>query len=300
MGVARGCYLLFPFLLSLASLVILIIVILDQQSQSSDLLSSLYFLRVDTSKISTNVDNISVDISKAAGLSAYYDIGLWNYCSGPSLTENPNFCSPKQSGYYFNPIDVWNLQSTPIPQLVPNEWNDALNTYKNVSKWLFAAYIVAVVATAVTLLLGFLTFFLSHISAFITSIAADVAALFTIGASATAVGLFVTVAGILEEKLSKYGVHANLGGKVFALTWIAAALSVASAFLWTCGCCCGKDREHRRRSVRGTGPSAYQRVPSPFKTAASRGADEYPMEGQGHNHWPGQQTGTAYEPYRAV
>lgn len=306
-NVGRGFYLAFPFLLTLIAFVLLIIVLLNQQDKSNSFLTSLYFLRLDTHNIdvSANVQNVNVnvDVSKVAGLDAYYDIGLWNYCKGPGLNVMPDFCSPRQAGYYFNPIDVLNLENTPIPTLVPAEWQKALDTYKSVSQWLFAAYIVAIISTIVTFLLGILTFCLSRISALMTSLAAFVAALFSVGASATATGLFLTVEGLLNDKLGKYGVHATLGTKLLSISWVATAFGVAAALFWTCGCCCGKERENKMKRGRSfKSNDAYERVPSPYKThghSPSHGTDAYHMQ-QSQNYWPRQQTGTAYEPYRAV
>ena len=323
-NIGRNIYLFLPFALTLVSLILLIIVLLNQNNKDDDFLTSLYFLRLDTSKVSTNVQNVNVDVTKAAGLASYYDIGLWNYCSGKDINASPNYCGPRQAAYYFDPLKVWNLEGTPLPKLVPDEWNKALNTYKQVAKWVFVAYIIALVASIITFLLGALSFCLSRISTFITSLAADVAALFSIGASASAVGLYVTVGGVIDEKLKDYNVSAHLGGKVIAISFIAAAASAAAALLWTCGCCCGRDNKEPRRQRSVRGKSAYERLPSPFKPAGQRGHDDgVPLQQAGHNGWHGndnqyghlnehgndnqyghfnqhpQEFGTSYEPYRA-
>ncbi|KAI9652726.1 MAG: peptide-N4-(N-acetyl-beta- glucosaminyl)asparagine amidase [Alyxoria varia] len=311
-NIGRTIYLFLPFVLSFVSLILLIIVLLNQYTKDNDFLTSLYFLRLDTSKVSANVQNVNVDVTKAAGLASYYDVGLWNYCSGKDTNASPNYCSPRQAAYYFDPLKVWNLEDTPLPNLVPDEWNKALSTYKHVAKWVFAAYIVALVASIITLLLGALSFCLSRISTFITSLAADVAALFTIGASASAVGLYVTVGGVIDARLKDYDVSAHLGGKVIAISWIAAAASAGAALLWTCGCCCGRDKKEPRRQRSVRGKSAYERLPSPFKPSGQRGhEDSVPLQQAGHNGWHGddnqygqfnqypQQSGTSYEPYRA-
>lgn len=247
-------------------------------------------------------------IESGAGLAAKYDIGLFNYCSGNTLNASPDFCSGRSLGYYFNPLQVWNLESTPLPALVPKEWNKALDTYHTASKWMSAAYIAAVVATLVTLLLGILSFFLSRISTFITSIACGITTLFTIVASATATAVFIVIQGVVEEKLHKYGVHTHIGGRALEVSWLAAIFAFAAGIMWSCGCCCGRD-EHRSRSTKRQdslrGRSAYERVPSPFKNNAYAHQEPMPLHDaqQQQQHWPGyeQQHGgqTGYEAYRA-
>ena len=317
-NVLRSIYLFLPFLLTLIALILLIIVNLDQQYSSSSFLTSLYFFRIDTSGSTFNVAGINIDVDKVAGLKAFYDVGLWNYCTGDDPKGPVLECSTRQASYWFNPFDVW--AGGPLAEkLVSDDWHKALNTYQSVAKWLFAAYLIATIATALTLLLGILSFFMSRVTTFITALAADISAFFAIAASATAIGLYVTIAGIIDTKLNKYGIKTDVGKKVLSISCLAALMITIAAIFWTCGCCCGHDRREpkRQRSVRGK--SAYERLPSPFgghQRDQSKG-DEVPLQQTGPAHWPGdyhhgqyhqpqfspqtpqpQHMGTGYEPYR--
>ncbi|KAI9726286.1 MAG: hypothetical protein M1828_001559 [Chrysothrix sp. TS-e1954] len=257
------------------------------------------------------------------GIAAYYDIGLWNYCSAEDKTKGPNFCSPKKSGgYVFDPLDVWGISIDDIQDIVPKDWDKSINTYKSATHWLFIAYIISLVSSAVTIILGLLSFCLHRVSSVITSISASITALLVGATAGTATAIYVILMGIVSEKLDRYGVHTSLGTRLYVITWLAAALAILASLLWTCGCCCGGGRRNKREDFggrgRSTGPGwgngseAYQRLPSPSKEGAehllrpeygsgnSYSGGGYPMQPwqqSGQNHQRSASVG--YEPYRS-
>lgn len=319
--VGRNIFLVIPFLLSLVATILLIIVMLDQHSSDNSFLTSLYFLRINTYDLNVDANvagqNVNLPIGKSGLTAAYYQIGLQNYCSGPDAKVGPNYCSKPVPAYYFNPLEVWNLENSPIKSLVPQAWEKSLNTYHEASKFMFAAYVVALVASILTLIFGIASFFLSRITSILTWICADIAALFTAMASAAATAIFTIVAGVINAQLHKDGVTTDFGSKLLAVTWLATAFSIAAGLFWSCGCCCGRSasRKDNKRSRSLKGRSNYERLDSPFKVEGHH-EDGYgqpvPLYGQPqHQHpgpmgaaMPGQQTGvahhTAYEPYRQV
>ena len=312
--ITRNIFLVVPFIFSLIATILLIIVMLDQHSSDNSFLTSLYFLRVNTYDLNVNANvqghNVNIPVGQTGLTAAYYQVGLQNYCTGTAANVGPNFCSKPTPAFYFNPLEVWNLENSPIKNLVPGDWQKALNTYHDASKFMFAAYVVALVASILTLLLGIASFFLSRITSILTWICADVAALFTALASATATAIFSILAGVVNEQLHKYGVTTDFGSKLLAITWLATAASIAAGLFWSCGCCCGrsatrKSDDKRSRSLKGR--SNYERLPSPFKTEGHHEegyGQPVPLYGQPQHQFPGPGPAvanhTAYEPYRQV
>ncbi|KAL9054370.1 MAG: hypothetical protein Q9162_004172 [Coniocarpon cinnabarinum] len=317
--IARNIYLFIPFLLTALSLALLIVVMLSQHNTHT--LTDLYFLRINTDNLNVkiNVGNVNIDanLGQTDLVPAYYDIGLTNYCTGPANNSAPNFCSKPEAAFYFNPLEVWDLQNSPIKNLIPSDWQSALNTYHQASKFMYAAYVVALVFSILTFILGIASFFLSRITSILTWISADIAALFTAGASAAATAIFSILAGVVKDKLHDEGITTNIGTRLLAVSWIAAAASIAAGLLWSCGCCCGRDAQRngvkRNRSLNAR--SAYERVPSPLAHKTERdvgheessyGGQQVPMYGGLQHQWPaGGHSGmsreheyTGYEPYR--
>jgi hypothetical protein len=70
-------------------------------------------------------------------------------------------------------VEVWGLNGTGVESLFPKELKDGLNTYKNVSKYMFIVYVVALVATAIELLIGISAMF-SRWGSFVTTFFAAV------------------------------------------------------------------------------------------------------------------------------
>ena len=314
--IGRNIFLVFPFLLTVFSLALLIVVMLSQHSTSQ--LTDLYFLRVNTHdlnvKINVNNVNINAEIGKTGLVPAYYDIGLSNYCTGPDNHTAPNFCSKPKLGFYFDPLEVWNLEDSPIKNLVPTEWQGALNSYKEASKFMYAAYVVALVATILTFLGGVASFFLGRWMSILTWVTADIAALFAAGATAAATAIFSILAGVIRTKLHDEGITTTMGTKLLVISWVAAAASIAAGLLWSCGCCCGRDDKKAsiKRSRSLNARSNYERLPSPFKHESqplqheeSGYGQHMPMYGQPQHQFP-TRTGvsdtqhTGYEPYRQV
>lgn len=286
MGVVRTIWLLAPLAATLISTVLVLLVYLQQLSNTG-LLRNLHFLTVslngtaDATSISGGA-SISSALN-AIGVARSYDIGLWNYCT-------PSMCSAPQAGFYFNPLTVWHLNATDraIAGIVPNEWQGGLDTYAAVSKWMFAAYTAAVITSALALLNGILAFWMSRLSACCTALLISIAAAFSIAASATATALFGVVKTFLDEKLHAYGVTTEINTHTLGYTWSASAFAILAALGWTIGMCCSG--AHKKSHHKG---SDYDRLVHP-----EHGPSAFQMKG-----WTGQPMAapppqTAYEPYR--
>jgi hypothetical protein len=119
---------------------------------------------------------------KDADLRDFYDIGLWGYCAGNKTSSgafNVDYCSPRQSMFWFNPVDVWKLNDTGLHVLLPDNLQKALNTYEKVSKWMFVAYMIAIATTAIELVVGISAIF-SRLGSCITSLVSGVCLLSTL------------------------------------------------------------------------------------------------------------------------
>lgn len=318
-----------PMALTIASLVCLIIVGLGGTNKSNGFYNNLYFFQANTSDI--NIDpssldlpsnpvtdgllNLTTSVAKAAlDVKDFYHISLWNYCSGDfhtngsgSVSDHVTYCSPHTNEFWFNPVDVWGLNNTGIDQLFSKELRDGLNTYRVVAKWMFIAYIVALISTIAEILVGILALF-SRLGSLATTIVSSVSSLFFLAFALTSTILYATLTGTFNHALTKYDIHGSLGHDIYVTVWIGVAFSLASGLFWLFSSCCCSGRSDRikgygdgpaRSKYRDQqGPYQYERVESPL-----RGGQKGYQSGPGYQapHMPLNNVGnnrTAYEPFR--
>ena len=322
-----------PMALTIASLVCLVLVGLGGTNKDNSTYNDLYFFRANTSDINVDPSLINLPsnpvtdkiVSQAQGtvktalnIKDFYHVSLWNYCSGDfntnstgSVTDSVTFCSPHTNEYWFNPVEVWGLNNTGVDQFFSPELRTGLNTYQTVAKWMFIAYLVALISTIVEILVGFLALF-SRLGSVATTIISTISALFTIAFALTATILYASLAATFNSALNKYNIHGSLGRSLYITTWLAVAFSLAAGLFWLFSSCCCSGRSDRikgyadgesGRKTRGNAfasqqqhrsPYNYQRMDSPVQGGlAYDGAHAgYSM---GH---VGQQRRTAYEPFR--
>ena len=91
--------------------------------------------------------------NEAANVKDYYTIYLWNYCSWDG-SDKFSFCSKREPYFAFDPVEVWGLEQTGVQNAFPKQLQDGLKAYKAVSRWMFIAYIIALVATIIELIVG--------------------------------------------------------------------------------------------------------------------------------------------------
>lgn len=110
--------------------------------------------------------------AQASGkLHDYYIVGLWNHCYKEG--DNGEYkCSEKKAKYWFDPIEVWELPER-VKDFYPKALTKGLSAYKNIAKWLFVAYAIAIAASVVQLLVGISAIF-SRWGSFATTIFAGV------------------------------------------------------------------------------------------------------------------------------
>ena len=121
---------------------------------------------------------------QTSGLKDFYSIGLWGYCDGDISSSNAyhtTMCSKAQADFWFNPIQVWGLNGTgtDAQAQLPSDLKNALTVYKDVSIWMFIAYIVAFAATAAELVVGIFAI-CSRWGSCVTSLVASVSTKLTV------------------------------------------------------------------------------------------------------------------------
>ncbi|KAL2863826.1 SUR7/PalI family protein [Aspergillus lucknowensis] len=315
-----------PYVLTIASLISLVIVGLGCTDNGTNSIRDLYFFRADLRDINGSAPiqqnavsdvlddlNLSVDdgdisaaldeVQKYFRIPDFYNIGLFGYCEG-NVTSNDNYrvsnCSSPKVEFWFDPAKVWNLDTLGLQNALPKDVDDALDVYRNVSKWMSVAYIIAFAATGLELLLGITAIF-SRWGSCVTTLIAIAAFLFTAAASATSTAMFAVVSGVFNDKIKPYGIEGHMGRNIYVATWLATAFSLAGALFWAISSCCCSGRSpynHRHGRNRGMtaekAPYTYEAVGSgypspqqPYTTAAP----QYP-------HAP--QRTTSYEPFRHV
>ncbi|KAL2850024.1 SUR7/PalI family-domain-containing protein [Aspergillus pseudodeflectus] len=317
-----------PYVLTIAALICLIVVGLGSTDNGTDSLRDLYFFRADlrdlngSSSIQSTVGdvldnlNISVDdgditaaldeVQKYFRIPDFYNIGLLGYCEG-NVTSNNNYkvsnCSSPKAEFWFDPVKVWNLETLGLQNALPDKVDDALNVYRNVSKWMFVAYVIAFAATALELLLGITAIF-SRWGSCVTTLIAIAAFLFTAAASATSTAMFAVVAGVFNDQIKPYGIEGHMGRNIYVATWLATAFSLAAALFWAISsCCCSGRSPYNHRHGRNRGGITAEKAPYTYEPV---GSGAFPSPQQQHYHSAAPQyphtpeRTTSYEPFRHV
>ena len=184
-----------PFLLTIGTLVGLLLTYTGNISDNS-IAQTFWFFGIDTSKAQyATVSGAST--TTLPNLPGWYVVGLWNYCSGPSSSTTPSFCSNPTFGYFFNPIKVFDLPSD-VVNMIPSKYVDSLDTMKALSKWASTAYLIAIILAVVTLPISILAF-KRRLGSFLAACVSAATCLFTIGASTAATIMYATLFAIVKE-----------------------------------------------------------------------------------------------------
>jgi len=248
------------------------------------------------------------------GLSDYYKVNLWNYCSYNTSKESGQSCSKGKFDWASSSIDLTHIKQV-VQQVsnhnnatVPEPLNGSLKTFKHVHKWTQVVYLIAILASAFTLFLGIAAIF-SKIASCITYIVCGIASTSLIIASAMATAESAIVIASVKTVRKEYHINGHLNTSWLAVTWIAVAFSLGAGIFWLASiCCCSTSSGRGKSSRRSRGgdqeklipTGAYQRVDDPhhFNTGAGgpgafshgAGAGAVPMK-------PLNRGNGAYEPY---
>lgn len=272
-----------------------------------------------TSESSSSINITASDL----GLADSYRVTLWNYCS---VTGSNVTCTKPAFNWAASALNTSSLSSlasstTGITVTLPTEVTTALKTFTTVEKWTEVVYIIAIVATAIELVLGFFAM-CSRVGSCCTFLLSGFSTVAIIAASIMATILSSTVVGSIDSVAKAYGVKSSINTHFLSVTWLAVAFSLASGLFWMFTiCCCASDHASRNKSAkkpwgRNRGQSddaekmipvgAYQRVGEPETSYAGQQHGIYNQQPaahpQGqygvpmHNMRP-QRSQQGYEPY---
>lgn len=298
-----------PFILTAVSLVCLLIVGLSgvtgstlsifeiQPKELSISLEDLQELKIDGSKLNIDEDileklgfddeiDAAIDqyggvniTAKKLGLADKYNFYVWNFVEvrGDKTTKSKAEFDYAQNFTNIDHIGNINENENGVEIQIPDVIEDGLQVFATLMKWSQIAYVIAVVAAGVTLLVGISSFF-SRIGSFITWICSFVA---LAGILAFAVLTTVTstgIVGILKAAAEDFGVKSSVSTSWLAVTWIGVAAAMASGLFWLFSICCCKGsnggRKNKRTSLDDSNeklvgseqPRGYQQVHDPFQT----------------------------------
>lgn len=309
--VGRFACIFTPMALTIASLLCLAVVLSGQAYQKSSLSRELYFFKADTTGFKNDPDNVldhlpegvtpNNDLVKAiqgaassGNMRDIYQVGLWNYCEADLKDgkEENWHCTDRKNYFWFNPFEVWKLENTSIQAAFPEDFQNGIDTYHKVSRWMFIAYMIALVLTIAEILVGISAIF-SRWGSLITTIVSTAQTLFMIAAASTSTALYGTLTGVFHSVLEPYNIKSSMSTKMLSWLWVGVAFSIASGFFWLISvCCCSGKSGHKKVVVEKT-PYTYERVASPYMGGSG---NAHQMHDMGHAHG---QTGHQYEPYRA-
>lgn len=237
---------------------------------------------------------------------------MWSYCEGEKKdgVEKITYCSSSKTQFWFDPTEVWGLKNTSVQNVLGDDLQKGLNTYKKIAGWMNWAFIIATALTAAEFVVGFFAIF-SRWGSLVTTILSTVSfsaklvrrlqinhfqasTIFAIAAAATATAIYGVLTGVFRTALEPYNIKATMGNKMLQVMWLGVALSIASGLFWLLSvCCCSGKSGHKKMVVEKT-PYTYERVSSPAFGQQGHQLQTAPaFQGTGHS-----QSGTAYEPYR--
>ena len=251
------------------------------------MLGDYYFMKVNFTDLSV-ASSRYIDTSNTLALALsrskdnienVYEVHLWNYCATTkSQPETVHNCSAKQSEYFFDPITVWDLNTTETQTSAASSNNaltnaenaakskeeqlenalfgktakDALDAYRKAAKVMFILYAVSFWATALTIFLGIFAIF-SRWGSFCTWIVAVISSICNLAAAGLSTAIYETLSVALRKILDDYHVDVDVGKHALAVTWLSVLFSCAATLFWLFSICCcsGRSNPHHRNNKGG-------------------------------------------------
>ncbi|PHH69972.1 hypothetical protein CDD80_6332 [Ophiocordyceps camponoti-rufipedis] len=185
------------------------------------------------------------------GLPPVTEVSLWGYCQLDRDGGSRN-CTKPQFDWASTSL---NSTTTILDSLsaaagsstrLPDEVRKALQAFRTITKWTEIAFVVALIALGLELLVGIFAT-CSRVASCLTWVIASIAAVLMGIAAGLATATASIVTGAVDAAGRNTGLDATVGKKFFATVWIAFAFAAAAAILWLLTICCCKP-EHRSSS----------------------------------------------------
>lgn len=260
-NVGRFCCVSLPLLLTIGSIITLLIATLAGVTHHG-----LYLIKIDVKDLTidkANAENIanSLGLGRRAdidniltgnitadtlGLADVYEINLWGYCS---VKDGKRDCVKPQFDWATHTLNTSYLQSigdvANVKVELPKEVRESLKAFKTVTKFTEIAFIAALVALGVELIIGVCSNFSRAISC-LTWLESCITTALVFAAAALATGTAAVVVGAIKASDKFYGAEASINTGFLATIWIAAAFALGATMFWVLTICCCKP-EHRSR-----------------------------------------------------
>jgi hypothetical protein len=214
--------------------------------------------------ISTRADASGNITAADLGLANIYEVDLWGYCS--TFDNGRRQCTKAAFNWANSEVNTNYIQTVAKVAGVksfelPDEIEDALSTFRTVSKWTQVAFIIALVALGIELFVGIFANF-SRVVSCLTWLVSGITAIL-VGACA---GLSTATASIIVASLkvlkNSYGVEADIGTRFLVTVWIATAFAIAAGFFWIFTICCCKPESRRSGGKRHLDADGEKLVPN--------------------------------------
>ncbi|RDL31111.1 uncharacterized protein BP5553_09900 [Venustampulla echinocandica] len=254
-----------------------------------------HFSGLTTQALGPNAVNIT---AADLNLADSYKVSLWSYCSTRGSETN---CSKPKFNWATSATNVTELEQiastkTNAAVKLPKELASALKTFTAVTKWTTVVYIIAIIATAVELVVG-LFGFCSRVGSCVTYLVSGIATMSLIVATVMATAVSAIAVGAVKSVAKAYGVQASINTSFLATAWLAVAFSLAAGLFWLFSmCCCASDNHSKKRNSHADKEKLiptgnYHHIENPQQVhsghyGAPSGAPMYGGRGNG-----------AYEPY---
>jgi len=227
------------------------------------------------SSISGAIDAASnINITAAQlNLADKYNFYLWNFVEvrGDVTTKTaPRF---DYASNFTNTTSITNLAAgTGLTISIPKAVQSGLSAFANLIKWTQVVFIIAGVATIITILVGIAAFF-SRIGSCVTWIVSAISTAAIVAFATLATITSTSVVGILTAAAEPFGVHSSVNTTWLVIIWVGVAAAVASGLFWlfTICCCAPSSGRSGKRHSRGgdsekvIGGKGYQPVHDPFR-----------------------------------
>ncbi|KAB5555029.1 SUR7/PalI family-domain-containing protein [Coniochaeta sp. 2T2.1] len=234
-----------PYIFSLLSFVLVLLILLPGTNNS---LSSLYYLKTDTSSLSVpaklSSSTFLADLSAVSGAdltgspATASSLGLADSYNLLLLTSCAHFaggdvaCEKPRVGFGFDPASNLKLDSTSLQGTFPPALLSALSSYHRISGFLGGAYIVSAVLVALSPIAGFLAA-RSRAAGLAAAVLSSLASILLFGAAVAAVVVFRGLNTQINSAFASSGILSEVGVAPVALGFVAFVFTLLTAVIFS-------------------------------------------------------------------